>query len=446
MVDVTRLEDFDDPAFDPFIADEAMFGDCADPYPKLAELRKQGPVHALNYRVYMGEPPDITMSDVEHFTVVGYDEVGQCLRDSETFSNMAYQRNIGISFGRSVSTMDAPEHPRYRRIFQRAFLPSVVSSWGESVVDPVIDALMRAFIERGHADLVQEFTFHYPFQIVFKQLGLPPGEVATFHKLAMAQIVVSFDIPHGTEASRKLGTYFKAVVEERRRNPGTDLISVLAQAEVEGEHLPEDVLTSFLRQLVNAGGDTTYRGTSVLLTGLLSNPDQWEAVRGDRSLVPQAIEEALRWDGPVLIQTRMATRDTELGGVKIPAGAFLDVAAGAANRDPERFADPDRFDIFRKSPHRHFAFAFGPHICIGQHLARVEMTRALNAVLDRLPGLKLDPERPKPEIRGIMMRVPKHIHVRFDTGRARDSRTLSPDRATESSPSSPVQRSRQCPS
>jgi cytochrome P450 len=410
---VRHLEDFDDPAFDPFIADEAMFGHCPDPYAALAGLRRQGPVHALNYRVFMGEPPDITSSDVEHFTVVGYDEVNQALREVETFSNQAYLRNIGISFGRSVSTMDAPEHPRFRKIFQKAFLPNVVSKWGESVVDPVIDSLMSVFEKRGAADLVQEFTFHYPFQIVYRQLGLPADEVKTFHKLAMAQILVSVDVAHGTEASRKLGIYFDALIEERRRNPGSDLVSVLAQAEVEGERLPQDVLISFLRQLVNAGGDTTYRGTSVLLTGLLSNPDQLEAVRRNRALVPQAIEEALRWDGPVLIQTRMALRDTELGGVGIPRGAFLDVAAGAANRDPQRFPDPDTFNIFRKPEHRHFAFAFGPHVCIGQHLARVEMTRALNAVLDRLPNARLDPDRPPPQIRGIMMRVPKHIFVRF---------------------------------
>jgi cytochrome P450 len=410
---VRHLEDFDDAAFDPFVADEAMFGHCPDPYGPLAELRRQGPVHALNYRVFMGEPPDITSSDVEHFTVVGYDEVNQALREVETFSNRAYLRNIGISFGRSVSTMDAPEHPRFRKIFQKAFLPNVVSKWGESVVDPVIDSLMAGFEKRGTADLVQEFTFHYPFQIVYRQLGLPPDEVKTFHKLAMAQILVSVDVAHGTEASRKLGTYFDALIEERRRNPGSDLVSVLAQAEVEGERLPQDVLISFLRQLVNAGGDTTYRGTSVLLTGLLSNPDQLEAVRQNRALVPQAIEEALRWDGPVLIQTRMALRDAELGGVKIPRGAFLDVAAGAANRDPQRFPDPDTFNISRKPEHRHFAFAFGPHVCIGQHLARVEMTRALHAVLDRLPRVRLDPERPAPQIRGIMMRVPKHIFVRF---------------------------------
>ncbi len=411
---VRRLEDFDDPQFDPFIADEAMFGSSPDPYPKLAELRRQGPVHALNYRVWMGEPADLTSADVEHFTVVGYEEVAKVLGDPETFSNKAYLRNLGISFGRSVSTMDAPEHPRFRKIFQKAFLPNVVSKWGESVVDPVIGSLMDRFMGRGSADLVQEFTIHYPFQIVYRQLGLPPEESRTFHKLAIAQTLVGVDIPHGTEASRKLGAYFSALIEERRRNPGTDLVSVLALAEADGERLPEDVVISFLRQLVNAGGDTTYRGTSVLLTGLLSNPDQLQAVRDNRALVAPAIEEALRWDGPVLIQTRMAARDVELGGVKIPAGSFLDVAAGAANRDPRRFPEPDQFNIFRKPEHRHFAFAYGPHVCIGQHLARVEMTRALNAILDRLPNLRLDPDKPAPQIRGIMMRVPKHIHVRFD--------------------------------
>ena len=177
--------------------------------------------------------------------------------------------------------------------------------------------------------------------------------------------------------------------------------------------LPDEVVISFLRQLVNAGGDTTYRATSVLLLALLRDPAQLEAVRQDRTLVAQAIEEALRWDGPVLMQSRMATRNVTLGGVEIPAGAFLDVLAGSANRDPSRFADPDKFDIYRKPAHRHFAFAYGPHVCIGQHLARVEMTRALNAILDRLPNLRLDPAAADPQINGIMMRVPHSIPVVF---------------------------------
>jgi cytochrome P450 len=409
-----RIQDFDDPAYDPFVSDEAAFGDCADPYPQLARWREQGSVHAFDYRKAMGLYPDVTMADLPSYLIVGYDAVEKVFLDPKTYSNTIYERNLGISFGRSVSTMDSPEHPRWRKIFQKAFLPNVVSKWGDELVDPVVSSLMDAFVGRGRADLVQEFTHHYPFQVIYRQLGLPAQDVKVFHKLAIAQTVTMFDVPHGTEASRKLGVYFKALLEERRRSPGDDLVSLLAQAEVDGESLPEEILVSFLRQLVNAGGDTTYRGTSVLLTGLLNNPDQLEAVRKDRSLIPQTIEEALRWDGPVLIATRTPSVDTELGGVPLPAGACLSVASGSANRDPSRFVEPDRFDIFRDRKHRHFAFAFGPHVCIGQHLARVEMTRALNAILDRLPNVRLDPDMPPPQIRGTMMRVPKHIHVRFD--------------------------------
>jgi cytochrome P450 len=387
-----QLEDFDDPSFNPFLEDEAMFGDLEDPYPKIAELRRQGAVHKGDYRVHMGLYPDLTTAHGEHYVVVGYNEVVRTLSEPDNFSNQNYQLNLGICFGRSVSTMDPPEHTRYRRIFQKAFLPNIVAKWSETLVDPVVNSLMDKFVSRGRADLIQEFTFHYPFQIIYRQLGLPPEETQVFHKLAMAQIVVSVDIAHGTEASRKLGVYFQRLVDEKRRNPSDDLISLLAQAEVEGEKLPDEILVSFLRQLVNAGGDTTYRATSVLLTGLLRNPDQLDALRRDRGLIPQAIEEALRWDGPVLMAARMASKDIELGGIKIPQGAFLDVLTGAANRDPAHFTEPDRFNILRKPGQRHYAFAFGPHVCIGQHLARVEMTRALNAILDRLPNVRLDPD------------------------------------------------------
>jgi cytochrome P450 len=413
MAALSRIQDFDDPAYDPFLSDDLAFGDHLDPYPQLAQWLRQGPVHEMDYRSAMGLYPDVTMTGLRHFLVLGYEAVEKVFLDPATYSNKIYARNLGISFGQSVSTMDAPEHPRFRKIFQKAFLPNTVARWGETLVDPVVEALMDKFQGRGKADLVHEFTHHYPFQIIYRQLNLPPEDVKTFHRLAIAQTVTAYDVAHGTEASRKLGDYFKGLLEERRRHPGEDLVSQLAQAEVDGERLPEEILISFLRQLINAGGDTTYRGTSILLTCLLQHPEQLQAVRQDRSLIPQAIEEALRWDGPVLIASRTPTVDTELCGVPLPAGACLSVASGSANRDPSRFDHPDRFDIFRKKQ-RNFAFAFGPHVCIGQHLARVEMTRALNAILDRLPNVRLDPDMPAPVIQGTMMRVPKHIHVVFD--------------------------------
>jgi len=413
MGDLPKIQDFDDSAFNPFVADELAFGDHLDPYPKIAEMRRQAAVHEIDYRVAMGMYPDVTLAHLKHYTVLGYEEVQQVLNDPVTYSNSGYKHNLGISFGQSITTMDAPEHPVYRRIFQKAFMPNVVAKWGETLVDPVVAALMDKFLPRGAADLVEEFTLHYPFHVIYRQLAMPTTDVRTFHKLAIGQTVMMFDPEHGKEAGQKLGVYFKAMIDERRRNPGDDLVSLLAHAEVDGHYLPEEVLISFLRQLLNAGGDTTYRGTSVLLAGLLGDPAQLDAVRQDRSLIPQAIEEALRWNGPVAAATRVATKDVVLGGVPIPAGAALDVITGSANRDETRFPDPDRFDIFRERKQRHFAFAAGPHVCIGQHLARVEMTRAVNAILDHLPNLRLDPEQPHPEIRGAMMRVPKHLHVRF---------------------------------
>ncbi|MET0246421.1 MAG: cytochrome P450 [Sphingomonas sp.] len=411
MDGTSSIRDFDDSGYDPFNSDELNFGDTLDPYPAIACWRAEAPVLAGDYRPRMGLSSAL-YPDRKMFTVVGSTEIQQALNDTDRFSNAAYRFNIGTTFGQgSISVMDNPEHGRWRRIFQKIFLPQYVKTWGESIVDPVVNDLMAHFAGRGHADLIDEFTIRYPFEVIYRQLDLPRSDVATFQRLAIGQTdYVNFD--KATEAGEKLGDYFIALVAERRRTPGDDLVSLLANTEVDGEYLPELVLISFLRQLMNAAGDTTYRGTSILLTALLQNPGQLDDIRQDRRLIPQAIEEALRWDGPVAVQLRMAKVDTELGGVSIPEGSLLDVVAGAANRDPAIFTDPDTFDIHRdRKPH--FSFSRGPHICVGQHLARVEMTRALHAVLDSLPNLRFDPDRPAPEIRGSMMRVPKHLYVRF---------------------------------
>ena len=406
-----RSQEYDDPNYDPFSSDDSNFGDMLDPYPLIAQWRAQAPVLEGDYRPRMGLQ-SATYPDRKMFTIVGSDEILTVLTDTDRFSNHGYRFNIGETFGQgSISVMDNPEHGRWRKIFQKIFLPQYVKLWGETIVDPVVHKLMDKFVGMGRADLVEQFTLLYPFEVIYRQLDLPASDVRTFQRLAIGQTDY-MHIDKAQEASRKLGEYFTALVEERRRNPGNDLVSLLANTEVDGDYLPPLVLISFLRQLMNAAGDTTYRGTSVLFTALLEQPDQLDAIRADRNLIPAAIEEALRWDGPVAVQLRMAKQDVVLGGVEIPAGSLLDVVAGAANRDPAIFTDPDRFDIFRERK-AHFSFSRGPHICVGQHLARVEMTRALHAMLDNLPNLRFDPDKPRPEIRGTMMRVPKHLHVRF---------------------------------
>ena len=416
MNSTAALTDFDDAdAYSPVLTDELMFGDMLDPYPRVREIAAKGTVQEGEFRSLMGLSRDMTLGTQRVFVVFGSEEVREVLTHPEMYSNDYFKDNLALTFGNSLSAMNAPEHTRYRRIFQKAFLPHVVAGWSAEFVDPVISGLIDRFIDRGHADLMPEFAFPYPFEIIYRQLRLPPGEQQLFHKLAIAQTQFMVDLPHGREASVKLGAYFGAMVAARRAQPGSDLVSVLATVEDEGERLPDDVVVSFLRQLLNAAGDTTYRSTGNLLVALLSErPDQFEMVKQDRSLIAQAIEETMRWEGPVSMSPRMAIRDTVLGGVRIPAGSVIQALTGSANRDPTLFADPGRFDMMRPNSRRHMAFATGPHICLGQHLARLEMTRAMNYLLDRLPRLRLDPARPRPEIRGYSMRVPKHIYVRFD--------------------------------
>jgi cytochrome P450 len=410
-----KLEDLSDSEFDPFEIEKLSTGDCPDPYPIIHQMMEEGTVIPGSYRERFTDVPDVQMGHLPNVCVLGYDAVFEVLTHPEIFTNRgAFENNLGVWFGKSVTAMDAPEHTRYRKVFQKAFLPNVVSKWGETVVEPVIQRLMNPFAERGEAELVGEFTHNFPFQVIYEQVELDPAQGHVFHKLAIAQLLSAVGAPQGPEANHKLGVFFGELLKQKRENPGTDLISHLAMAEADGERLPDDVLISFLRQLMNAGGDTTFRGTSALLTALLTHPDQLEAVRNDRSLVPQAIDEALRWEGPTTSTWRYASQDTTMAGVQIKKGTIVNVVLASANRDPRKFEDPDRFDIFRSRSVRHLAFASGPHLCIGQHLARVEMTRALNAILDRLPNIRLHPDKPVPRLIGHILRSPPDLWVKFD--------------------------------
>ena len=165
---------------------------------------------------------------------------------------------------------------------------------------------------------------------------------------------------------------------------------------------------------MSAASDTTYRSTTNLLTGLLTHPDQLAALYADRELVPKAVEEGLRWEPPVTFNMRIAMQDTEVAGVQIPAGSLMEVWNGAANRDPARFSNPDQFNLFREDAGRYFTFSAGPHVCLGQHLGRLEITRALNAILDNLPNVRLDPDYPPPKVVGINGRAAPQIRILFD--------------------------------
>jgi len=312
--------------------------------------------------------------------------------------------------------MDGEEHIRYRGLISKAFTRRALERWERDLVRPVVEEYVGAFAERGSADLVRELTFPFPVRVIAEMMGLPQEDHDTFHRLAVELISVGIDWEGGTRASRELGELFKPVIQARRREPHDDLISVLAHAELDGLRLRDEEILAFLRLLAPAGAETTYRSSSNLLYGLLSSPDQLDALRADPALVPQAIEEGLRWEPPLLSIMRTTTTDTNLCGMNVPAGSAVSVNLGAANRDPSRWSDPDRFDLFR-APKPHIAFAFGQHVCLGMHLARMETRVLLETLFARLPGLRLDPAAEDVHITGMIFRAPLSLPVCFEPRR-----------------------------
>lgn len=395
------LEDFG--AFD-----DAVSGDVRDPYTELARLRREEPIQRLDAS---GMPHE---ESKPVFIVYRHEEALQMLRDNETFSSAAVIAAFGPVLGERVMLgMDEPVHGRLRSLVSKAFSQKALARWEDELVGRVGNSLIDKFAANGKADLVKEFTFDYPSQIIAGLLGLPQEDYPQFQRWSISLLSWMLNPERGLAASAALCDYFAPILASRRAEPKDDLISGLAQAEIDGEKLEDEEIYSFLRLLLPAGVETTYRSLGSLLLALLSDPVQLDAIRADRSLLPQAIEEGVRWEPPLLTITRVATRDTELGGVPIPAGSTVMPMLGAANRQEDRYPEPDTFDIFR-SPKSHLGWGHGVHVCLGMHLARLEMRTAINLLLDRLPNLRLDPDADDPHIRGQVFRSPTSVPVLFD--------------------------------
>jgi len=398
--------------FDPFELEDTVSGSIRDPYPAMAELRRQRAVHVGPIDLGEGaEEPD--PSRPQPVTVLGFDEAVQVLRDNETFSSTVYEGIMGAVMGRTILQMDEPEHRVHRALVSPTFRSKVLERWEGDLVQRVVNELIDGFASRGSADLVQELTFNFPVQVIAQILGLPRADFPRFQRWAIAITSVASNWDRGVEASCALRDYFAAVLDERRRHPADDLISELSTIEVEGRRLDDEEIYSFLRLLLPAGVETTYRASGNLLYGLLTNPDQLQAVQDDRALVPVAFEESIRWEPPVTVILRRALRDTEIGGVAVEEGADVALLLGAANRDERKYEHPDRFDLFRHS-RQSVGFGFGVHVCLGMHLARMEVRVALNTLLDRLADLRLDaaPDQDL-HIKGMAFRSPIALPVAF---------------------------------
>ncbi len=401
--------------FDPFELQDTVTGDIRDPYPRLAELRRQGPVHVgeINFTGLEPTAPLVDTGRPPPVSVLGHDEVVTALRDNKTYSSTVYEGIMGAVMGRTILQMDAPDHKLQRALVSPAFRSKVLERWETGLVRSVVDDLIDQFAGRGHADLVRELTFGFPVRVIARILGLPMSDYAQFQQWTIELISVAMNWERGIAASEALRSYLTAVIDQRRVRPADDLISDLVASESEGEKLGDEDILSFLRLLLPAGVETTYRATGNVLFGLLQHPDQLAAVQQDRALFPQAFEESLRWESPVMMILRTAVKDTELGGVAIPAGSDVGLFLGGANRDDRRYTDPDTFDLFRQAQ-QHVGFGFGVHMCLGMHLARMESRVAVNALFDRVEDLRLDPGLgDDPHVHGFAFRSPTSLPVSF---------------------------------
>jgi cytochrome P450 len=312
--------------------------------------------------------------------------------------------------------MDEPEHRRLRDLVATGFRPKSIAHWETDIVLPVVDEMIDAFAARGEAELVQELTFRYPVQVIAAILGLPLEDHAKFHAWASSIINLVAAPVEGMTAAAELRDYLAVVLDDRRAHPSGDFVSELAAVELDGERLGDEEIFSFLRLLLPAGAETTYRATGNLLFGLLSNPAQLDAVCADRSLVVQAVEESIRWETPLMITSRVATCDVEFAGTPVAAGTQVIPNVGAANHDETRWDHAEDYDLFREQKPM-ISFGVGPHMCLGMHLARMEMRTALSRLLHRCPGLRFDDDavaRDDVHIHGETFRSPTTLPVLFD--------------------------------
>jgi cytochrome P450 len=382
----------------------------ASPYPMLKTLRAAAPVHPGWPEMGIIENPE---EGQQIFTAYTFDAVKAVFTDNKTFSTRCYEAIVRPLQGPTILEMQEPEHQVYRRLHEFAFARSSMRRWEAELVRPLVQRTIERLRDAKRADLVAEVFMPIPVRVIAALIGLPESDIGEFHRLAIDLLGFHSDMDTALRASAQLKEYFVGILADRRHEPRDDMVTVLAAADIDGVRMSDEQIYGFMRNLLPAGAETTSRSTASLAFGLLTHPDQIAAVVGDRSLLPQAIEEGIRWETPLLNFMRETTCDVDFHGHAIPEGSTVAVNLGSANHDEARWDHPERFDIFRERK-PHIGFGHGVHVCIGMHLARLETTMIFNTLFDRLPGLRLDPDAPTPYVSGTYFRSPPRLNVVWD--------------------------------
>lgn len=377
----------------------------ANPYPYYAKLRAEGPVHTVR---------------TEHFDrvwlIVGYEEARAALADQRLSKNWRVMEGwsaTGNPINANMLEMDAPHHTRLRRLVAREFTPRRIEALRPRV-EQITAGLLDAMVPAGSADLVDALAFPLPMTVICELLGVPDLDRDAFRLMSNA-IVAPVSHEKEEAAVHAMGAYLDELIEDKRCAPGDDLMSALIQARDEGgDRLSSDELVGMAFLLLVAGHETTVNLISNGVRALLDHPEQLALLRDEPELIDGAVEEMLRYDGPIENATLRFTREpVPIGSHVIPAGEAVLVALGSAGRDADRYPDPDTFDI-RRDTQGHLAFGHGIHFCMGAPLARMEGRIAIRALLDRCPGLVRDPDGGEPDwLPGMLIRGVRGLPVRW---------------------------------
>jgi cytochrome P450 len=348
--------------------------------------------------------------------LLSHELVNAAFRDEDTFPSADFYSHVVTDvLGRNLQCMRGEEHRINRALVSPAFRQRLMPTLVPPMLEPIAHELIDRVEANGHADLVADFTSRYPFIVITRMLGLPRHNEPEIKRWALGMLDIQNRYDDAVQCSREFMAFVEPILQERRTDPGDDLLSTLATTEVEGQRLSDEEIFNFLRLLFPAGADTTYLGLGSTLHSLLTNPDQLAIVQEDPATwCRPAGEEGIRLNPPTAWIPRVNPRDVVWHDIPIPAGAPMFLGIMAANRDPAAFPDPDRFDV-RRQPKNVMTFGFGVHFFLGAALARAEIETALRVILERLPGLRLDDD-PGVRISGTihhLLRGPNRLPVRF---------------------------------